>query len=149
MDFLRDCFVKRLFKLLIFEMAIFFKNNNMKKRIFILYICCVICLSTAKAQDGTLDSSFGVNGIVTGVYSWSNIDPYGASIPGSINDETSALSDSFQDDLISPPVYTRPAEYKTWKVPEILLSGHEKKIDEWKLKKSIERTKQRRPDMID
>lgn len=77
------------------------------------------------------------------------VDTIARLIPGVLNDETSALSDSFQDDLISPPVYTRPAEYKTWKVPEILLSGHEKKIDEWKLEKSIERTKQRRPDMID
>ncbi len=75
------------------------------------------------------------------------VDTIARLIPGVLNDETSALSDSFQDDLISPPVYTRPAEYKTWKVPEILLSGHEKKIDEWKLEKSIERTKKRRPNL--
>lgn len=77
------------------------------------------------------------------------VDTIARLIPGVLNDETSALSDSFQDDLISPPVYTRPAEYKTWKVPEVLLSGHEKKIDDWKLENSIERTKQRRPDLID
>jgi tRNA (guanine37-N1)-methyltransferase len=68
-------------------------------------------------------------------------------IPGALNDETSALSDSFQDDLISPPVYTRPAEYKGWKVPEVLLSGHQAKIDEWRHEQSLERTKERRPDL--
>ncbi|MCF8388854.1 MAG: tRNA (guanosine(37)-N1)-methyltransferase TrmD [Bacteroidales bacterium] len=69
-------------------------------------------------------------------------------LPGVLNDETSALSDSFQDDLISPPVYTRPRKYKDWKVPEILLSGNEKKITEWKHERSLERTKKRRPGMI-
>jgi len=69
-------------------------------------------------------------------------------IPGVLNDETSALSDSFQDDLISPPVYTRPSEYKGWKVPEILLSGHQAKIEEWRHEQSIERTKKRRPDLL-
>jgi len=69
-------------------------------------------------------------------------------IPGVLGDETSALSDSYQDGLLSPPVYTRPAEYRGWKVPEVLLSGHEAKIREWRLEKSIERTKQRRPEML-
>jgi tRNA (guanine37-N1)-methyltransferase len=69
-------------------------------------------------------------------------------IPGVLNDETSALSDSFQDDLISPPVYTRPSEYKGWKVPEILLSGHQAKIEEWRHEQSIERTKKRRPNLL-
>ncbi len=69
-------------------------------------------------------------------------------IPGVLSDETSALSDSFQDDLISPPVYTRPAEYKGWNVPEILLSGHQAKIEEWRHEQSIERTKKRRPDLL-
>ncbi|MEI6507835.1 MAG: tRNA (guanosine(37)-N1)-methyltransferase TrmD [Bacteroidota bacterium] len=69
-------------------------------------------------------------------------------IPGVLSDETSALSDSFQDDLISPPVYTRPAEYKDWKVPEILLSGHEAKIEEWRHEQSLLRTKLRRPKMF-
>ncbi|NQV53202.1 MAG: tRNA (guanosine(37)-N1)-methyltransferase TrmD [Flavobacteriales bacterium] len=68
-------------------------------------------------------------------------------IPGVLNNETSALSDSFQDDLLSPPVYTRPAEYKGMKVPEILLSGNFKKIDEWRHQMAEERTKQRRPDI--
>lgn len=69
-------------------------------------------------------------------------------IPGVISDETSALSDSFQDNLLAPPVYTRPAEYKGWKVPEILLSGHEAKIRQWELEESIERTKRLRPDLL-
>ena len=69
-------------------------------------------------------------------------------IPGAIGDEQSALSDSFQDNLLAPPVYTRPAEYKGWKVPEILLSGHERKIREWELEQSLERTKQLRPDLL-
>ncbi|MCX8079828.1 MAG: tRNA (guanosine(37)-N1)-methyltransferase TrmD [Bacteroidia bacterium] len=66
-------------------------------------------------------------------------------IPGVLGDESSALDDSFQDGLVSPPAYTRPAEYKGWKVPEILLSGHEQLVKEWKLEQSIKRTKERRP----
>ncbi len=69
-------------------------------------------------------------------------------IPGVLNDETSALSDSFQDNLLSPPVYTRPADYNGWKVPDILLSGHQKKIDEWRHEQALERTKIRRPDLL-
>ena len=69
-------------------------------------------------------------------------------IPGVLGDESSALSDSFQDDLISPPVYTRPAEYKGLKVPDVLLSGHQAKIDEWRHEQSIERTKERRPQLL-
>ncbi|HNL16935.1 MAG TPA: tRNA (guanosine(37)-N1)-methyltransferase TrmD [Chitinophagales bacterium] len=76
------------------------------------------------------------------------VDAIGRIIPGVLNDETSALTDSFQDNLLAPPVYTRPADYKGWKVPEILLSGHEKKIEEWRYEKSIERTKARRPDLL-
>lgn len=69
-------------------------------------------------------------------------------IPGVLNDETSALTDSFQDDLLSPPVYTRPPEYNGWKVPEVLLSGDFKKIDKWREEKALERTKARRPDLL-
>jgi len=69
-------------------------------------------------------------------------------LPGAISDETSALSDSFQDNLLAPPVYTRPAEYKGWKVPEILLSGHQAKIEEWLHEQSVERTKQLRPELM-
>lgn len=70
-------------------------------------------------------------------------------IPSVLNDETSALTDSFQDDLLAPPVYTRPAEYNGWKVPDVLLSGNEKKIDEWRMEQAIKRTKERRPDLLD
>jgi tRNA (guanine37-N1)-methyltransferase len=70
-------------------------------------------------------------------------------IPGVISDETSALTDSFQDNLLAPPVYTRPAEYNNWKVPEILLSGNFPKIEEWRHEQAIERTKKRRPDLLD
>jgi len=69
-------------------------------------------------------------------------------IPGVISDEQSALSDSFQDNLLAPPVYTRPAEYKGWCVPEVLLSGHEAKIREWEFQQSLERTKRLRPDLL-
>ncbi|MBL7876690.1 MAG: tRNA (guanosine(37)-N1)-methyltransferase TrmD [Cyclobacteriaceae bacterium] len=69
-------------------------------------------------------------------------------IPGVLSDESSALTDSFQDGLVAPPVYTRPAEYKGWKVPEVLLSGHESKIESWKHEKSIERTKLKRPGLL-
>ncbi len=69
-------------------------------------------------------------------------------IPGVISDETSALTDSFQDQLLSPPIYTRPSEYKGWKVPEILLSGDDKKIEKWRQEQAEIRTKTRRPDIL-
>lgn len=70
-------------------------------------------------------------------------------IPGVLGDETSALSDSFQDGLLSPPVYTRPADYNGWKVPDVLLSGHEARIREWRLQQALERTRKRRPGMLE
>jgi tRNA (guanine37-N1)-methyltransferase len=70
-------------------------------------------------------------------------------VPGVLSDEQSALSDSFQDNLLAAPVYTRPADYKGWKVPEILLSGHDAKIKEWELTQSLERTKRLRPDLLE
>lgn len=70
-------------------------------------------------------------------------------IPGVINDEQSALSDCFQDVLLSPPVYTRPADYKGWKVPEVLLSGNPKKIEEWEMSQALERTKALRPGLLE
>ena len=70
-------------------------------------------------------------------------------IPGVIGDEQSALSDSFQDNLLAPPVYTRPAEYKGWRVPDVLLSGHEAKIREWEFQQSMERTLRLRPDLLE
>ena len=70
-------------------------------------------------------------------------------IPGVLSDETSALTDSFQDGLLSPPVYTRPADYKGWKVPDVLLSGNDQLIEDWKMEQAYERTKRLRPDLIE
>jgi tRNA (guanine37-N1)-methyltransferase len=69
-------------------------------------------------------------------------------LPGVLSDETSALTDSFQDNLLAPPVYTRPADYEGWVVPEILLSGHEANIEEWRFQQSLARTRERRPDLL-
>lgn len=77
------------------------------------------------------------------------VDAVGRLLPGVLNDETSALSDSFQDNMLSPPVYTRPETFKELKVPEVLLSGHEKNIQEWRHDKAVERTQQRRPDLLE
>jgi tRNA (guanine37-N1)-methyltransferase len=77
------------------------------------------------------------------------VDAVGRLIPGVLNDETSALTDSFQDGLLAPPVYTRPRIFKDQEVPEILLSGHAAKIEEWRYQQAVERTKLRRPDMLD
>jgi tRNA (guanine37-N1)-methyltransferase len=75
-------------------------------------------------------------------------DSIGRLIPGVLNDETSALSDSFQDDLLAPPVYTRPETFRNWKVPEVLMSGNHKNIDQWRVEQSLERTRLRRPDLL-
>ena len=69
-------------------------------------------------------------------------------LPGVLNDETSALTDSFQDNLLAPPVYTRPADYQGWAVPQVLRSGHEANIEEWRFEQSVARTQQRRPDLL-
>ncbi|MBR0073827.1 MAG: tRNA (guanosine(37)-N1)-methyltransferase TrmD [Bacteroidales bacterium] len=76
------------------------------------------------------------------------VDSVTRLIPGVIGDETSALSDSFQDNLISPPAYTRPVDFRGWKVPDILLSGNHAKIEQWRYEQSVERTRQRRPDLL-
>jgi tRNA (guanine37-N1)-methyltransferase len=76
------------------------------------------------------------------------VDAIGRLIPGVLGDETSALFDSFQDNLLAPPVYTRPADYEGMKVPEILMSGHEAKIADWRFEQSLKRTKERRPDLL-
>ena len=76
------------------------------------------------------------------------IDSIVRLIPGVISDETSALSDSFQDNLLSHPIYTRPSNYKGWKIPKILLSGNQKLIEEWREKRSLEKTKNIRPDLL-
>lgn len=75
-------------------------------------------------------------------------DAIGRLIPGVLNDETSALFDSYQDNLLAPPVYTRPAEFNGWKVPDILLSGHTAKIEEWRYQQAVDRTKLKRPDLL-
>jgi tRNA (guanine37-N1)-methyltransferase len=77
------------------------------------------------------------------------VDAIGRLIPGVLNDETSALTDSFQDNLLAPPVYTRPEEFRGWKVPEVLMSGNHKLIDEWRHEQSVKRTEERRPDLLD
>ncbi len=76
------------------------------------------------------------------------VDSIGRLIPGVLNDETSALLDSFQDNLLAPPVYTRPADFNGWKVPEVLLNGDPKKVDEWRTEQSLLRTQTRRPDLL-
>ena len=76
------------------------------------------------------------------------VDAVGRLLPGVLNDETSALTDSFQDDLLAPPVYTRPASFKGWNVPDVLLSGDPKKVDDWRYEQALERTRQRRPDLL-
>ena len=75
------------------------------------------------------------------------VDAIGRLIPGVLNDETSALFDSFQDNLLAPPVYTRPADFRGWKVPDILLSGDPKKIEDWRFEQSVKRTEEKRPDL--
>ena len=77
------------------------------------------------------------------------VDAIGRLLPGVLNDETSALFDSFQDNLLAPPVYTRPEDFRGWKVPEILMSGDHKKIEEWRMEQSVERTKKKRPDLLE
>ena len=77
------------------------------------------------------------------------VDAIGRLIPGVLNDETSALTDSFQDNLLAPPVYTRPEEFRGWKVPDILLSGNHKLIEEWRHEQSVKRTEERRPDLLE
>lgn len=76
------------------------------------------------------------------------VDSLGRLLPGVLNDETSALLDSFQDDLLAPPVFTRPAEFRGWKVPDVLLGGNFKLIEAWRQEQALERTRQRRPDLL-
>ncbi|MEN9548887.1 MAG: hypothetical protein RIR12_1478 [Bacteroidota bacterium] len=76
------------------------------------------------------------------------VDAIGRLLPGVLNDETSALTDSFQDNLLAPPVYTRPVDFNGWQVPPILMSGDHKKIEEWRYEQSLQRTQQKRPDLL-
>lgn len=76
------------------------------------------------------------------------VDAIGRLLPGVLNDETSALTDSFQDNLLAPPVYTRPVDFRGWKVPDVLMSGNHKLIEEWRQEQSLRRTKEKRPDLL-
>lgn len=76
------------------------------------------------------------------------VDAIGRLLPGVLNDETSALFDSFQDNLLAPPVYTRPADFRGWKVPDVLLSGDPKKVEDWRYEQALRRTRERRPDLL-
>lgn len=109
--------------------------KGIDERIRQLYITKEISIGDYVLSGGELAAAVLVDGI-------------GRLLPGVLNDETSALTDSFQDNLLSPPVYTRPPVFKGLAVPEILLSGHELKIQEWRYEQAIERTKSRRPDLL-
>ena len=110
--------------------------KGVDERVRQLYITKEISIGSYVLSGGELGAAVFVDSIVR-------------LIPGVLNDETSALTDCFQDDLLSPPVYTRPAEYKGLKVPDVLLSGDFKKIEEYRDQTAYERTKERRPDLLD
>ena len=122
---------------------------SMKKRL--LLIC-----GHYKGIDERIRAKFVTREISIGDYVLSGgelaaavlVDTIGRLLPGVLNDETSALFDSFQDDLLAPPVYTRPSDFEGMKVPPVLLSGDFKKIDEWRYQESLDRTKARRPDLL-
>ncbi|MFT4600760.1 MAG: tRNA (guanine37-N1)-methyltransferase [Arenicella sp.] len=110
--------------------------KGVDQRIRDLYITKEVSIGSYVLSGGELGAAVLVDSVVR-------------LIPGVLNDETSALTDSFQDDLLAPPVYTRPEDFKGSKVPEILLSGDSKKIDEWRNDQAIKRTEERRPDLMD
>lgn len=124
--------------------------NNLSLKENILIIC-----GHYKGIDQRIRENFVTKEISVGDYVLSGgelpaaivVDAIGRLIPGVLNDETSALFDSFQDDLLAPPIYTRPADFRGWKVPDVLLSGDPKKVDEWRHEQSIQRTEERRPDL--
>jgi tRNA (guanine37-N1)-methyltransferase len=124
--------------------------NNLSLKDNILIIC-----GHYKGIDQRIRENFVTKEISVGDYVLSGgelpaaivVDAIGRLIPGVLNDETSALFDSFQDDLLAPPIYTRPAEFRGWKVPDVLLSGDPKKVDEWRHQQSVQRTEERRPDL--
>ena len=126
--------------------------NNLSLKKSILFIC-----GHYKGIDQRIRDHFITREISIGDYVLSGgelaaaviVDAIGRLIPGVLNDETSALFDSFQDNLLAPPVYTRPEEFRTWKVPSVLLSGDHKKIEEWRYDQAVERTKEKRPDLLD
>jgi tRNA (guanine37-N1)-methyltransferase len=126
--------------------------NNLSLKENILVIC-----GHYKGIDERIREHFITREISIGDYVLSGgelaaailVDTIGRLIPGVLNDETSALFDSFQDNLLAPPVYTRPADFRGWKVPDILLSGDPKKVEEWRHEQSLSRTGQRRPDLLE
>lgn len=100
------------------------------------YITCEISIGSYVLSGGELAAAVLADAVVR-------------LIPGVLNDETSALTDSFQDGLLSPPVYTRPEEFNGWRVPDVLLSGDPKKVDQWREEQALKRTQERRPDLLD
>jgi tRNA (guanine37-N1)-methyltransferase len=131
-------------------------NQNMANKLS-LYKNIIILCGHYKGIDERIRDHFITKEISIGNYVLSGgelaaaviVDAIVRVLPGVLGNESSALTDSFQNNLVSPPVYTRPREFRGWKVPDILLSGNEKLIDNWKLEKAIERTRQRRPEMLD
>jgi tRNA (guanine37-N1)-methyltransferase len=126
--------------------------NNLSLKENILLIC-----GHYKGIDERIREHFVTKEISIGDYVLSGgelaaavlVDTIGRLIPGVLNDETSALFDSFQDNLIAPPVYTRPEDFRGWKVPDILLSGDHKKIEEWRYEQAVKRTREKRPGLLD
>ncbi len=110
--------------------------KGIDQRVRDLYITMEISIGDFVLTGGELAAAVMIDAIVR-------------LVPGVISDETSALTDSFQDNLLSPPVYTRPADFRGHKVPDVLLSGHEKKIEEWREQQAYERTKKLRPDLLE
>ena len=125
--------------------------NQLSLKKNLLFIC-----GHYKGVDQRLRDHFVTREISIGDYVLSGgelaaavlVDAIGRLLPGVLNDETSALTDSFQDNLLAPPVYTRPLEFRTWKVPDILLSGNHAKIEQWRHEQAIKRTEERRPDLL-
>jgi tRNA (guanine37-N1)-methyltransferase len=130
-------------------------NQQMANRLSLLHNIIILCGHYKGVDERvrehlvTMEISIG-NYVLTGGELAAAVitDAIGRLIPGVLNEETSALTDSYQDNLIAPPVYTRPESYKGWPVPDILLSGHQKNIDDWRYRQSVSRTKQRRPDLL-
>jgi tRNA (guanine37-N1)-methyltransferase len=131
-------------------------NQSMANQLSLTQNLLIIC-GHYKGIDERIREHFVTREISIGDYVLSGgelaaavvVDAIGRLLPGVLNDETSALMDSFQDNVLAPPVYTRPADYRGWKVPDILLSGDPKKIEDWRYEQSLQRTKERRPDLLD
>ncbi len=131
-------------------------NQQMANQLSLKNNLLLIC-GHYKGVDQRLRDNFITKEISIGDYVLSGgelaaavlVDAIGRLLPGVLNDETSALTDSFQDNLLAPPVYTRPVEFRTWKVPDILLSGNHAKIEQWRHEQAIKRTQERRPDLLE